>query len=169
MTKPKEKQMDLEFEILFLKKEILELKYGKNRDKLSLRYNQNHDPGTGRFTSGSGGGSDSPASVAASVSSHTIAESKITDYCLKPGSKHYADFADVGFTPSDGDLLKAQFAEAFTKGERVDIRSGYNDSVLFSVFANMGKTSQKRFRIVWQIDNGIENARFITAYREDDD
>ncbi len=45
--------MDSELEILLLKKEILELKYGASSDRLSLRYNENHDPDNGQFTSGS--------------------------------------------------------------------------------------------------------------------
>ena len=56
--------MDLELEILILKAKYLELRYGKkeeshlqeccSRCKIECRYNENHDPETGRFTSGPG-------------------------------------------------------------------------------------------------------------------
>ena len=68
--------MDLELEILILKAKYLELRYGKkeeshlqeccSRCRIECRYNENHDPETGRFTSGSGGTSESakPATAA---------------------------------------------------------------------------------------------------------
>ena len=99
------------------------------------------------------------------VTDFVIADAKIEGFCLRPDSKHYSDFAFVGYTKKDGDRLRSDLIEAFKKGKRTDIRSGDRDGdICFNIYTDLGISRRRFFCTGWQIDNGDNKARFITAF-----
>lgn len=101
------------------------------------------------------------------ISEFTIHDDKINKFCLKQGSKHAEEFFDVGYEPSDGELLKHDILTQ-TTNERVDIKIDGTGVEKFSIFMELGKTKKKRFRTVWQKDTPSSKPRLITAHREDE-
>lgn len=95
-----------------------------------------------------------------------IPDSKVKLYLLKEGTKHYKEFADVGYTSSDGDKLKSDIAADFDYSKAVEkkTRSGIES---FIIYMELGVDKKKRFRTVWFKDTPISIPRFITAYRKD--
>lgn len=101
------------------------------------------------------------------ISEFTIHDDKINKFCLKQGSKHAEEFFNVGYEPSDGELLKHDILTQ-TTNERVDIKIDGTGVEKFSIFMELGKTKKKRFRTVWQKDTPSSKPRLITAHREDE-
>ena len=94
-----------------------------------------------------------------------IADAKIEGFCLRPDSKHYSDFAFVGYTAKDGDTLRSELGEAFRNGFRTDIHGGDRQGdICFNIYTELGITKRRLFCTGWQIDNGDNKARFITAF-----
>ena len=120
--------MDSELEILFLKKEILELKYGANSDRLSLRYNENHDPDNGQFTSGPGGSAaghgDTADSSGAGTDVDIAADIHATSGALNPDSPRADEHA-------------ARYYEAVrhmtTDVERIAKHTGYDEKQIDAI------------------------------------
>jgi SPP1 gp7 family putative phage head morphogenesis protein len=101
------------------------------------------------------------------ISEFTIHDDKINKFCLKQGSKHAEEFFNVGYEPSDGELLKHDILTQ-TTNERVDIKIEDTGAEKFSIFMELGKTKKKRFRTVWQKNTPSSKPRLITAHREDE-
>lgn len=97
-----------------------------------------------------------------------IHPNKISEYLLKPGTKHSQEFFDTGYTERDSELLISDITEQFDISRAVEFRKGYGGSEQFSIFMQLGKNSKKRFRTTWQIDKKGETPRLTSAYREDE-
>ena len=98
---------------------------------------------------------------------YVIKDEKISEYLLKPGAKHAAEFFDAGYFADDRQLLNSDIYEQFDESRKTDARVLDDGTERFSVFMMLGKGKKKRFRTVWQKDRGTEKPRLITAYRED--
>ena len=99
---------------------------------------------------------------------YNIAQSKISEFLLKPGAKHASDFFGVGYSTKDGALLNADIYRQFDEEKKVDVRLSDSGEERFSIFMNLGTMQTKRFRTVWIREADAEKPRFITAYREDE-
>lgn len=116
--------MDIELEILLIKKELLHLKYGTNglQEKyngviMNMRENPYHDPENGRFTSGHGGSSGSSSEISTGNSGNINDSSTKSDSSSGNASNTEAD-ADSGetadsITASIGHLIGNEYAVAF--------------------------------------------------------
>ena len=138
--------------------------------KAEFRHNPYHDPATGRFTSGGGGGSGVDKSVESDIISNRdcfIHPDKVNKYFLKPGAKHSNEFFDVGYTVNDGDKLTKDLTEIFDYSKAVEKSVTNSGAEKFSIFAELGVSKKKRFRTVWQKDTPKSKPRIITAHRED--
>ena len=98
---------------------------------------------------------------------YTIAEPKISQFLLKPGAKHSAEFFDVGYSDQDGALLNTDIYHQFDESLKTDIRVTEDGAEKFSIFMELGKDKKRVFRTVWQCDPGSKKPRLITAHRED--
>lgn len=90
-------------------------------------------------------------------------ENKITAYLLNPQKPHYNEFISVGYNENEPEKLKSDILSLYDYNKAKDIENTEHGQK-FSVFMDLGITSKKEFRTVWQIDNGAEKPRFITAY-----
>lgn len=94
---------------------------------------------------------------------------KINKFLLKPGAKHSQEFFDVGYKRDDYERLFDDIAKGYDKKKAVDFQADdkhRKDS--FSIFMNLGVSSQKRFRTVWeQSREEGSKPRLITAHREE--
>lgn len=102
-----------------------------------------------------------------------IHQDKIEKFCLKPGSKHYNNFVEVGYSYKPGALSFE------SKLLALDIENGYDiakatERVIdsegkerFTIYMNLGFNGGKRFKTVWRIEEPGAAPRFITAYRRD--
>ncbi len=92
--------------------------------------------------------------------------SKIVDFLLKPKAKHSHEFFNVGYTPQDSRRLFEDIEKGYDLSKATDVVK-INDIEKFSIFMNLGITSKRPFRTVWQIDGQNSKPRLITAHRED--
>ena len=94
---------------------------------------------------------------------------KINKFLLKPGAKHSQEFFDVGYKRDDYERLFDDIVNGYDKKKAIDFQADdkhRKDS--FSIFMNLGVSSQKRFRTVWeQSREEGSKPRLITAHRED--
>nr|DAH77328.1 MAG TPA: hypothetical protein [Caudoviricetes sp.] len=97
-----------------------------------------------------------------------IAPDKINKFFLKPNAKHSRDFFDVGYKPTDFELLNKDLKECFDYSKAVDKVVSDNGVERFSIFTELGVNEKKRFRTVWQKDTPESTPRIITAHREDE-
>lgn len=95
-----------------------------------------------------------------------IHEAKVKRYLLKEGTKHFAEFSNVGYTFSDGERLTADIADNFSYSKAVEKKT-VDGSERFVVYMELGVTKTRRFRTVWQKDTPDGIPRFLTAYRKD--
>ncbi len=132
-----------------------------------LRYNHNHDPHTGRFTSGSGVDNSGESGIIENKECE-IAPDKINKFFLKPNAKHAKEFFDVGYKPTDFELLDKDLKASFDYSKAVDKVVLDNGVERFSIFTELGVDKKKRFRTVWQKDTSESIPRIITVHREDE-
>ena len=59
---------------------------------------------------------------------------KIEYYLLKPGTEHYKEFVDAGYSINDVDQLKHDIASNFDISTATDFRSMHNRAIHFSIF-----------------------------------
>ncbi len=96
----------------------------------------------------------------------TIAESKITKYCLNPEKAHYHEFTAVGYSQEDPERLKRDLLDSVrssSKAKMYEVNEHGERS--FEVETELGVTRKAPFKTIWQIDKGSDYPRFITAYR----
>lgn len=97
-----------------------------------------------------------------------IAPDKINKFFLKPNAKHSREFFDVGYKPTDFELLNEDLKACFDYSKAVDKVVSDNGVERFSIFTELGVNEKKRFRTVWQKDTPESIPRIITAHREDE-
>ena len=97
-----------------------------------------------------------------------IAPDKINKFFLKPNAKHSREFFDVGYKPTDFELLDNDLKECFDYSKAVDKVVNDDGVERFSIFTELGVNEKKRFRTVWQKDTPESTPRIITAHREDE-
>lgn len=97
-----------------------------------------------------------------------IAPDKINKFFLKPNAKHSKEFFDVGYKPTDFELLDKDLKASFDYSKAVDKVILDNGVEKFSIFTELGVDRKKRFRTVWQKDTPESIPRIITAHREDE-
>lgn len=97
-----------------------------------------------------------------------IAPDKINKFFLKPNAKHSREFFDVGYKPTDFELLNKDLKACFDYSKAVDKVVSDNGVERFSIFTELGVNEKKRFRTVWQKDTPESIPRIITAHREDE-
>ncbi len=97
-----------------------------------------------------------------------IAPDKINKFFLKPNAKHSKEFFDVGYKPTDFELLDKDLKASFDYSKAVDKVVLDNGVEKFSIFTELGVDKKKRFRTVWQKDTPESIPRIITAHREDE-
>ena len=90
---------------------------------------------------------------------------KITEFLLKPGAKHYKEFADVGYSEKDPqrlyDDIVAQFD--FENIQEKGINAGGNQS--FEATVSLGVTSKKTFVIGLEKRPDMDKLRLVTVHR----
>ncbi|MCD7859584.1 MAG: hypothetical protein LUH51_05360 [Firmicutes bacterium] len=94
-----------------------------------------------------------------------IVGNKITGYLLRPGTAHYQEFVDVGYSINDPEQLKTHLLTGVKTHNAIERKPSENGSRKFQVDMELGVTKKKLFRTGWQIDAGTTEPRFITAYR----
>lgn len=87
---------------------------------------------------------------------------------MKPNAKHSKKFFDVGYKPTDFELLDKDLKASFDYSKAVDKVILDNGVEKFSIFTELGVDRKKRFRTVWQKDTPESIPRIITAHREDE-
>jgi hypothetical protein len=97
-----------------------------------------------------------------------IAPDKINKFFLKPNAKRSKEFFDVGYKPTDFELLDKDLKASFDYSKAVDKVILDNGVEKFSIFTELGVDRKKRFRTVWQKDTPESIPRIITAHREDE-
>ncbi len=98
----------------------------------------------------------------------SIHSDKMSEYCLKVGSKHSDEFFDVGYKPDDSVKLNNDIIKQFDMSKAKDNKLLADGAERFSIFMNLGVAKTRSFRTVWQKDKPSSKARFITAHREDE-
>ena len=97
-----------------------------------------------------------------------IAPDKINKFFLKPNAKHAKEFFDVGYKPTDFELLDKDLKASFDYSKAVDKVVLDNGVERFSIFTELGVDKKKRFRTVWQKDTSESIPHIITVHREDE-
>lgn len=97
----------------------------------------------------------------------TIAESKITKYCLDPTKKHYREFINVGYSKDNPKQLEKDLLRGLSENEAEVFSPNSYGNISITVYMKLGVTTKKMFKTAWQIDKGTNFPRFITAYRND--
>lgn len=90
---------------------------------------------------------------------------KLTEYLLKPETRHSQEFFDVGYTEHDFQQLASDIAAQYSEDRRIDFKTEDNGAKRFSVFVELGTKTHKTFQTVWRIDPGSKKPRLITCYR----
>ncbi len=90
---------------------------------------------------------------------------KLTEYLLKPGTKHFQEFLDVGYTEHDFQQLASDIAAQYSEDGRFDFKTESDGTKRFSVLVELGIKTHKTFQTVWRIDSESEKPRLITCYR----
>ena len=89
---------------------------------------------------------------------------KIESYSLKPGTKHYSEFVDVGYTSNDTNLLLSHIDEQLKINEAEQRVDEYGNTV-YDVYIQLGVTIKKTFIAGFQKDKGSDTTRLVTLYR----
>lgn len=93
----------------------------------------------------------------------TAAVAKLAKYCLNPEKPHAKEFFDVGYKQSDSDLLFSHIEDGYDYSKRRNNQKlEYGER--FEIPMLLGVTSKKMFNTGWQIDNGKNEPKFVTAY-----
>ena len=150
-------------EIRRLEAEIRELK----EQAEELRFNPNHDPENGRFTSGNGVDISGGSGIIKESEKFEIPSDKIKKFLLSPGAKHSSEFFAVGYMESDYEQLFYDIELEFDISKAIDIKKNADGTEDFSIFMNLGVSNKKRFRTVWRKDTTNSKPRLITSHRED--
>lgn len=95
----------------------------------------------------------------------TIAEPKITEYCLDSTQKHYQEFIDVGYSGDKPEKLKADLLKVLGENETEITKPNSHGDISVTVYMKLGVIKKRTFRTGWQIDKGTNFPRFVTAYR----
>lgn len=95
----------------------------------------------------------------------TIADGKIMKYLLDPEKAHYPEFIAVGYSRDDPERLRQDLLAGLRKGPAKVYGADDFSVVSFVVDTMLGVTREKKFRTVWQVDEGTDYPRFVTAYR----
>lgn len=95
----------------------------------------------------------------------TIADGKITKYLLDPAKKHYSEFIAVGYSKDNPDRLKRDLLAGLRKNPAKVYSANVHGNRAIEVDMMLGVTRKEKFRTGWQIDNGTDYPRFITAHR----
>ena len=98
---------------------------------------------------------------------YVIAEDKITEFLLKPGTKHSEEFFAVGYTQKDYLSLSNDIYKQFDIGKAVESTTSYNGEKRFTIYMELGTSAKRTFKTVWQVKEENGKPRLITAYRED--
>lgn len=103
-------------------------------------------------------------SLSNAESNITIPRPKIESYSLKPGTKHYPEFVDVGYTSNDTDLLLSHINKQLKINEAEQRIDEYGNTV-YDVYIHLGVTTKKTFIAGFQKDKGSNITRLVTLYR----
>lgn len=95
----------------------------------------------------------------------TIADSKITQFLLMPGKKHYAEFISVGYSENNPEQLQIDLLNGLMYNSAKEYKTNEYGNKVYEVDMILGITKKKKFRTGWQIDKGSTHPRFITAHR----
>lgn len=95
----------------------------------------------------------------------TIADSKITRFCLYPKGKHYKDFIDVGYDKNNPDQLRQDLLKGLAENKAEVSEPNSHGEIRITVYMKLGVTKKRTFRTGWQIDKGTIHPKFVTAYR----
>ena len=93
-----------------------------------------------------------------------IAVAKLARFCLDPEKKHAKEFFDVGYQPSDSDLLFRHIEEGFDMGRKIGERKSEMGDDQFCIPMKLGVTEKRMFSTAWQIDKGALEPKLVTAY-----
>ena len=94
----------------------------------------------------------------------TIAEAKLTRYCLDPEKKHSGEFFEVGYGRLDHDLLFQHIEEGFDLSKKIGERTSPRGDKQFCIPIQLGVTKKRTFNTAWQIDAGNLYRKMVTAY-----
>lgn len=102
-----------------------------------------------------------------SAKGFTMAEKKLSGYCLKPGTKHANEFFSVGYKENHADLLFLHIEEGFDISKKRKSMVDKNGTEKFDIPMKLGVDVKRTFITAWRIDNPGDIPRFISAYRMD--
>ena len=89
-------------------------------------------------------------------------DQKITKFLLKPGAKHYKEFAMVGYSENDYQKLYDDITGQFDKTKLVynGLNGGNNES--YNQRVRLGITKKKNYLLSFEVRN--QKLRFVTAH-----
>lgn len=102
-----------------------------------------------------------------SIKGFTCKPDKMTKWNLNPEKKHFHEFEEVGYTPSDADLLMQHIHEGYDLSKARDDDPGDHCHRKFSISMELGVTEKRNFVTAWAVEKDGEEPKFVTAYRED--
>lgn len=95
-----------------------------------------------------------------------VANRKVTHFMLKPGTKHYEEFTNVGYDPKNPEKLLSDLLLQFDINKRIEVEEK-TDKIEWAQIMQLGVTKKKRFRTAWTIDSRFDGIpRLMSAYRE---
>ncbi|MDR0248507.1 MAG: hypothetical protein LBI44_02430 [Oscillospiraceae bacterium] len=97
--------------------------------------------------------------------SAVVPRDKIRQYYLKPGTNHFEDFAEVGYTAKHAKRLEQDLLDGL-KENNVVLRIEDERGMLYTVYMELGITKKRTFLTAWIIEKGGP-PRNITAYRRE--
>lgn len=94
---------------------------------------------------------------------------KIRKFLLKPGTKHYNEFSELGYTPEDDVRLfkdiEKQFDMSNVTEPRVYEVTGEQG---YTVYMYLGIKEKRLFRTGWKVIQDSNLLQFVSAFRVDE-
>ena len=97
----------------------------------------------------------------------TCKKDKMSGWSLNPERKHFHEFAEVGYTSSDSDLLMQHIHEGYDPSKAIEDDPGDHCYRKFSISMELGVTEKRNFVTAWAVEKEGDKPKYVTAYRED--
>lgn len=94
----------------------------------------------------------------------TVAVAKLAKFCLDPEKKHSKEFFDVGYKPSDSDLLFSHIEQGFDLNKKIWERFNSDGARQFVIPMELGVTTTRLFNTSWQVDKDSDTPKLVSAY-----
>lgn len=96
-----------------------------------------------------------------------VLQRKVKNYILNPQKSNgkFAIFAALGYNMGNSKRLEADMREGLKHNKALRFSPNKYGNVAYEVVMELGITTRAKVVTAWQIDNGDNKPRFITAYK----